>query len=258
MKITKFILLSISFSAIVGLSNVANAQCTIDQSQLSAGSGLGARNLPGSSEGQTFMAGATGLLCEIDLLMANAMTGTGTLKIYSGSGTAGTLLATQSVTVNVPSGQVWQNWTISSPPSVTKGAVYTFQFIPAQGSGLPDPYVIMAQTENVYSGGYWLSNPTGDLTFRTYIKDITTGLNDIPRDNQFMVYPNPSKGKFTISNSADISSIEIYNYLGVKVLATRVKQQILNEIDLSNAPKGIYSVKIYNGTETFDRKIVVQ
>lgn len=88
----------------VSLQIGANGQCPIDQSQLLTNGGVSARNLPGYYEGQTFTAGATGLLCEIDLLMTNTMTGTGTLNIFSGSGISGTLLATESVNVNVPSG----------------------------------------------------------------------------------------------------------------------------------------------------------
>ena len=162
----------------VSLQIGANAQCPIDQSQLLTNGGVSARNRPGYYEGQTFTAGATGLLCEIDLLMTNTMTGTGTLNIFSGSGISGTLLATESVNVNVPSGSVWQYWTISSPPSITSGSVYTFQFIPIQGGGLPDPYLIDLRDSNVYSGGYHLAFPQFDLTFRTYVNSPTWNCNN--------------------------------------------------------------------------------
>ncbi len=259
MKKTKIILLAITFSAISGMANLANAQCAIDQSQPLHDNGLSARNLPGYYEGQTFTAGATGSLCEIDLLMFNTMTGTGTLNIYSGSGIGGTLLATQSVNVIVPSmTDVWQNWIISSPPTVTSGSVYTFQFIPTQGGGLPDPYGIDLQfVSDEYSGGHCLSFPTGDLCFRTYV-DITTDLNDIHPENSFEVYPNPSNGKFTIICNRNINKIEIYDYLGESVITTVVNPQTPTEIDLSDYPKGIYFVVINDGSKSYSEKIVIQ
>lgn len=154
---------------IFGLINTLNAQCLGDQSQVISNGGLSARNLVGSYEAQTFTAGVTGQLCEIDMMMFGTMSGNGTMRIYAGAGISGSLIASQPVYVNVPSGQVWQNWSISSPPIVSMGSVYTFQFIPTQGGGLPDPYGILVTTNNEYSGGYWLSNPAGDLTFRTMV-----------------------------------------------------------------------------------------
>lgn len=162
-----------------GLFNFANAQCVIDQSQLLTNSGLSARNIAGASEGQTFKAGVSGYLCEIDVLMFNPMVGNGTLKIYSGNGVGGALIASQSVYVNVSSGQVWQNWTLSTPPMITSGSDYTFQFIPVQGGGLPDPYGINVTSNDSYSDGYWLSNPGGDLAFRTHVigQSITASIH---------------------------------------------------------------------------------
>ncbi len=239
--------------------NITTTQCAIDQSQLLTNAGRSARNLAGYYEGQTFTAGTTGLLCEIDLQMFNTMTGTGTLKIYSGSGISGTLLTTQSVNVNVPSmTSVWQNWTISSPPLVTNGSVYTFQFIPTQGGGLPDPYGVNVQTSNVYSGGHDLADINMDLTFSTYV-DVATSINDIHTENNFVVFPNPSYGKFILNSNRNITSIEIFNYLGEKAYATIVKQQTSNEIDLSNSSKGIYFVRLTDDNENIHtEKIIIQ
>jgi hypothetical protein len=279
MKQIKFTLLAFTLSAVIGWSNIARAQCTIDQSQPLTDGGTSERNLPGYYDGQTFTAGATGLLCEIDLMMFNTMTGTGILKIYSGAGITGTLLDTQVVHVNVPSGQVWQDWVIASPPPVVSGSVYTFQFIPIQGGGLPDPYGINVQDSNKYAGGYDLSLPTFDLTFRTYV-EAETNINELYAENNFVIYPNPSEGKFTITNNGTINSIEVYNYLGEKVygeefstkpslnqgIASRSlprffrgsQHQIVNEIDLSGFPKGIYFVKINSRQNIKTEKIVIQ
>lgn len=165
-------LLAITCLTIIGSYKVTTAQCNLDQSQLLTNGGRSARNLPGAYEGQSFTVGFSGNLCKIEMLMFNYMSGTGTLKIYAGSGISGTLLTSQIVSVYVPSGSVWQQWTIASPPPVTSGSTYTFQFIPTQGGGLPDPYGVNVNTGNVYSGGYDITNPTGDLAFKVHVDDL--------------------------------------------------------------------------------------
>ncbi|HOY32947.1 MAG TPA: T9SS type A sorting domain-containing protein [Bacteroidales bacterium] len=224
----------------------ANAQCGTDQSQLLTDAGRSARNLPGYYEGQTFTAGATGLLCEIDMLMFNTMAGTGTLNIYSGTGISGTVLNTQIVNVSVPSmTNVWQNWTITTPPAVTAGQVYTFQFIPAQGGGLPDPYGVNVLSNDVYSGGYDLGNTNGELTFRTYV-DVTTGTNDIHGQNNYVVYPNPFSLQTTLQTDKILTdaTVTVYNSFGQQV------KQIINisgqTITLSRdkLSSGVYFIRL--------------
>lgn len=57
--------------------------CTLDQSLLLWNGGTSERILPGYYEWQSFTAGMTGTLCEIDLMLGNSnikLNGTGTLK----------------------------------------------------------------------------------------------------------------------------------------------------------------------------------
>src|SRR5260370_2130412 len=74
--------------------------CALDQSQLVYNAGTSARNLSQYTVWQSFKSGMTGTLCRIDMGFFNPMTGTGTLKIFSGTGTGGTLKQTLSVTVS--------------------------------------------------------------------------------------------------------------------------------------------------------------
>jgi hypothetical protein len=232
----------------------ANAQCETDQSQLLTNAGRSARNLPGYYEGQTFTAGATGLLCEIDMLMFNTMSGTGTLKIYSGSGIRGTLLNTQIVNVNVPSmTSVWQNWTISSPLFVTDASVYTFQFIPIQGGGLPDPYGVNLQTSNVYSGGNDLASTNWDLMFMTYV-DVTTNINDIPGEINLKFYPNPVADVLTIE-TPQRSLIEILNTEG-QIIKIINDAATTTSIDVRNLTGGVYMVRVKTDKEIVTRKFI--
>jgi len=92
-----------------------------------------------------------------------------------------------------------------------------------------------------------------------YYFHTVTGINELkPEDGNFIVYPNPSCGKFTVSNS-NISTIEIYNILGERIYSNnRFNHQISAEIDLSDRGKGIYFINIYDGTKMYNRRIILQ
>lgn len=69
------------------------------------------------------------------------------------------------------------------------------------------------------------------------------------------IFPNPSAGIFTIE-SAELPdlSFKVFNLEGEEI---SLKQDEHN-IDLSAFPKGIYFVRIINGTSILNRKIVVR
>jgi hypothetical protein len=150
---------------------------TLDQNQPTWNGGTSERNLPGYYEWQSFTAGLNGYLCRIDLMFCNTnvkVNGTGTLKVYTGQGTAGTLLLTQSVSANGTAYNFnqpfWQSWNLNTTPAITTGSLYTFQFIPTQGGGLTDPYLIQINIPSIYSNGQNYNLGTlGDCAFKTYV-----------------------------------------------------------------------------------------
>ena len=84
----------------------------------------------------------------------------------------------------------------------------------------------------------------------------SVGIGELPTNN-FIIYPNPSYNKIKISNGSFINAIDIFNAIGQKVYQSETKN-LEFEIDLSNQPKGIYFVKIYNGEKIYTEKIVIQ
>jgi hypothetical protein len=151
----------------------AFAGLTVDQSQLSANTGI---PLPDDVPvGQSFTAGVSGRLSEIDLFSNGPNTGgTAVMSIFSGSGFGGTLLGSVTVTFG------------STPPSnpiafdvsslginQTAGSVYTFGITSFTGS-----QQLLADTANPYAGGieynnptFYGSTPTWDLMFATYVPE---------------------------------------------------------------------------------------
>ena len=78
------------------------------------------------------------------------------------------------------------------------------------------------------------------------------------------VYPNPSRNVFNVTfTSEEVQSItiKVINMLVVEVFSqqySNVSTQFLEQIDLSNYSKGIYSLEIRANSGTLYRKIALQ
>jgi hypothetical protein len=243
----------------------SNSVCMLDQNQPLTDGGTSERNLPGYYDGQTFIAGSDGLLCEFDLMMFNSMAGTGVMNIYAGNGITGSLLTTQIVNVYVPSGQVWQQWNINSPPIVKKDSVYTFQFVPIQGGGLPDPYGVNILGSNAYAGGYDLTFPQFDMTFKTYI-DATTGINE-NAPSLFSIYPNPANNCIAIQLNEELKMSNLpTGQAGAELIIIDMSGRLLMQEKLDSQlsafnlqlNSGIYFVQIRSGEKISTQKLMVE
>lgn len=146
----------------------------LDQQQLLYNGGTSARTLHGYKVWQSFTAGITGTLVEIDMGFFNAMSGYALLEVRAGDGSAGAVLASQRVPVTAVDGGVsWNAWTVSVP--ITAGELYTFEVTP-EAATLPDPYGVCVAMSNPYPRGTMgLDDPSGsyrtdfDLVFKTYV-----------------------------------------------------------------------------------------
>lgn len=124
-----------------------------------------------------------------------------------------------------------------------------------------------AQSIKVTQSGIYSVVTTDILTCQSTASDTlykcTNSINkNILSKKLFIIYPNPTTGKFTVQNfNTEFKNyeLEIYNLLGEKIYTTSYfKQQTSSEIDLSNNPRGIYFVKIYNREKNYVEKIVIQ
>ena len=98
----------------------------------------------------------------------------------------------------------------------------------------------------------------GDSTYY-YFHTGTAGINDQTTPFQSLsIYPNPSSGQFTISSKSEITSVEIYNLVGERIYSDyNLNCKTIKAFDLSGSPKGIYFVKVQNGTKGINKKIVI-
>ncbi len=161
------------------------AQQVLDQEQTQYYGGLSARTLPGYAVGQSFTAGLTGTMTEIDMGFFNNIAGNGRLIIFTGAGPEGTILETLPVTVTsiTGTGVSWNDWTVDVP--VVAGSQYTFMFTP-NAATIPDPYGVCIGSEDSYAGGnLYLQDSSGAVTkffqsvFRTYV-DVNSSPSPTP------------------------------------------------------------------------------
>ncbi len=86
----------------------------------------------------------------------------------------------------------------------------------------------------------------------------SSGIEGVNSLANLKIFPNPNNGIFTVSTTTEIDNIEIYNVLGVKVYSKSTSYHTLKEIDISNEPKGLYLIKMYNGENVYTEKIIIQ
>ena len=81
-------------------------------------------------------------------------------------------------------------------------------------------------------------------------------------DRFFRVFPNPTKGTFTLElldyEDPSIISIEIYNMLGSKILSTELPAQPQYNFSLAGQQQGIYLVRVMKGNDVGVMKLIKQ
>jgi hypothetical protein len=88
-------------------------------------------------------------------------------------------------------------------------------------------------------------------------KQITTGTKELLNDKiSASVYPNPVNDLLKVDiKSSGISSIEIYNLTGSRLLTRKIEQGT-NNIDISSLPKGMYAVVLKGSGVVVSRKFI--
>lgn len=99
------------------------------------------------------------------------------------------------------------------------------------------------------------------ITLADYQKqtNVTTSVNEINSSVAFNLYPNPSKGVFTVQSTNTLSQIDIYNSMGQCVSHHSYAPLIFNtELNISFLPKGIYLVKTALEGKVLIKKVVIE
>jgi len=102
-----------------------------------------------------------------------------------------------------------------------------------------------------------IASKTEEEVLPTHIKAET--LND---ERFFKVYPNPTKGIFTLElnsvNESGSVKIEIFNLLGERILNTEQQTNSHYQFDLSGNKAGIYFIRVICGENNKIEKLIKQ
>jgi photosystem II stability/assembly factor-like uncharacterized protein len=121
-------------------------------------------------------------------------------------------------------------------------------------------------TTNHLSSVYFTDVNTGYAAGKlgTILKTINGGTfieeNKISQ-SAISIYPNPTSGKFTITNNESLSKeteVSIFNIQGKKVMYKKFQNKELIRLDVSSQPKGIYLLKIQTDNGVVTKKLVIK
>lgn len=140
---------------------------------------------------------------------------------------------------------------------------YSWDFGDGNSSSATDPIHAYGNTIT-YTVTLTATNECGTDTFTDTVTLSTIGLEDLFLNGDVSVYPNPSKGEFTIDMTVLASSdvtVEVENILGAIVYESTpgaVQGNYSENISLGNAPAGMYFVRVTAGKQQLVKKIVIE
>jgi len=105
------------------------------------------------------------------------------------------------------------------------------------------------------------SMPNNDGLFATdglsMISNLKVGPTDISESEfaNVSIYPNPTSGVLSINGLNGKANVLVTNVHGQLIFNTTL---VNNQLDMSNQPKGVYFIKIYNNDETMIQKVILK
>ncbi|MFM9987618.1 LamG-like jellyroll fold domain-containing protein [Flavobacterium sp.] len=212
-----------------------------------------------SSAGQSFVAGVTGNLSQVNIRIGNFysefVAGNFQLRIIAGNGYSGTVLNTTIFTISsAPVANSFQELaiTLSNTVPIIAGNTYIIDIIGITGT------VYTSQTNSVYANGnyyyYGVVSSGYDLWFKTFVAAGSAlnfdGVNDIVSVGSNALYSNLGTGSFTLESWINPSSLS-----GVKSIIRKdgdyclyVDNGILKSERFATGSGGTYSIA--SGTTT--------
>ena len=138
-----------------------------------------------------------------------------------------------------------------SDPTPTLTGVTGGQFSSTGGLSI-DPNTGVIDTSNSITGVYIVTYDVGpnqyfSTTQNVEIVDGTLSLNDIEKENQIVIYPNPTQDVLHYKASKNVYKIVVFNALG-QVVDTQIFNQKSGIINMTKYSTGLYLTKFYDNT----------
>lgn len=162
-----------------------------------------------------------------------------------------------------PSVDLINNWSLisnvnNSPTTGVRTLVFTRPF----NTGDVNDYVFSYANPSVdiawsrgNTTGYTLAYHGGNRGYAIDTSFVTLGVSDFLL-RATVVYPNPSKGVFTLVSEVPLASVAVYTQTGSFIKKIDVSNYS-NTIDLSDVGTGIYLLELSDGQALFWKKILI-
>lgn len=159
-----------------------------------------------------------------------------------------------------------QDWTTVS--NTVSGIVRTLTLTRALTNADPnDLQLPYATTNSINFGGVRAGSNSMGITshggsasagYATNVAFTTLGVEDFSL-NASTVYPNPSKGNFTVNTKTSLDKINIYTQTGAFVKTIEVKAgDTQTEVNVKGLSTGIYLIQLQNSTEKSWKKVIIE
>lgn len=103
--------------------------------------------------------------------------------------------------------------------------------------------------------------PTADTNFTglSLTWSPTLATENFSSKPELVVYPNPSNGIFNLEFKNEVTNITVIDMLGKTVLEEKNEVSVLSKsIDLSSFQNGVYIIRVSNGTESSEYKVLLE
>jgi hypothetical protein len=146
---------------------------------------------------------------------------------------------------------------------VDAGYSVTDNYYPPSQLHIDTNTTVNTQVLGVYLICYTATDPSGNISPDVCrMVEVKTPISGIGNSmlNTLGVYPNPSIGKFTVNCSESIiGRLSIENILGEEIIVRNNQDQFLSklDVDLSEFPSGVYTLRIQTPYGIFTDKIML-
>ncbi len=180
----------------------------------------------------------------------------GDVVVYTTSVSDRNFIGTQA-----PAADAAQSWTTVS--NTTAGTTRTLTLTRSLTNSDPNDFQMpYATTNSISIGG---ARPTFATTtigshggggFAT-ASFTTLGVEDFSL-NATLIYPNPSKGMFTVKAKSALKTINIYAQTGALIKSVQPTLSENTLINVEGLPTGIYLLELLNETDTSWKKVIIE
>lgn len=166
-----------------------------------------------------------------------------------------------------PTNDVTNNWTLvsnvnNSPVTGRRTIVYTRPFVTGDANDFTFVYadttidIAMAKHQSASFTLAYHGGANRQVLLDTALNVL--GLEDFSL-KAATIYPNPSKGDFTISTKTFLNTVDVYNINGAFVKTFKVEDTSENvQFNISGLPVGVYLLELKNDTEKIWKKVIIE